>query len=866
MCEVPMFIILFLIIFSISSAQEILILNYGRDGVKRYDEIISGIKDNAQMDQTLYVEYLDLLQRNRYDHLENLKKLYYSKYEDKNFDYIIVIGKDIPITFESQLLSKEFFYVESLFSKDTIDIDKVNIEKYLKTIIAIHPRLTDIYFYSIPEANIRSLQGKYPNLNFYEINKKNLTYISKIRSRNNTNILITGRDIPEDLRVNIPIYSYKTKAKPKYTISLVRDYYTTGRSIIKSISNGFNDQKLKDYFYLVNKGKEIKYKLFLRPLKGNYSYFKTNENKIDRLMVIYLLLVIFISTTLILIFMGFYGNKLLIKHKKLKSIAEENSRIKDEFLANMTHELRTPLNGIIGMTELMKENSPSKRVAILDQSAKHLLSVVNDILDFSKLKAKQDEIHLSLVDTKDLVNEVINLFPQKDNVKIKCFVDVSTPRKIYVDYLKIKKILINLMGNAIKYTDRGEVILKIEVLTSSISEVSLKFSVIDTGIGIPENKLTDIFKDFHQIERFHSRNHGGTGLGLTIVKKLLNLMDSTVTIKSIVGKGSIFSFQLNLKIADTNFKGYNKTIILVGNSSKCLSPHLSRMEVDFILADKEDVMDLLEVVESPIVYSSEELDINYTRVVDTLKDGYKLGDRDFISLNPFIDINLLKTSNFIHKRNSTTKYSGRILIVEDNPINIRVLREFLRDRVDYYIANSGLEVLDLDLEYFDLILMDIELPDTDGITLTRELNTPLPIVAISAHSSKDFKDRAKDSGMSHFLSKPLNFKKLEVILEKYLKSEISLLLTDYTEEFLIELIDSFIIEYETSLPLLKSGDPKELHKLQGSLEYFKEEKLLLLFKELKKDSNNLNEFLIELSNFVYRLKLYRGNKDEYPSS
>ncbi len=854
-----MLIVLLMVISMVTSAQEILVLNFSQKGVAKYDRLIQGLEENIEINQNLEIEYLDLLKNNNPDYRGRLRDLYSYKYGGENFDHVLVIGKNVDLSFEELFSSESFIYLESNFGKSNLKIKEVSLEDYIEKIIQIHPNLKQIYLYSLPEAKLEKLQKRYKMISFYEIEREDYKEISKLKSYNNSSILILGEKLPgSEPAPNPPVYSYKIIPREEYTISLIRDYYSAGKNLALTLA-GSNGGDLKDISYVVNREKASRYNIYLEPLGDRVTYFEGNFIEIDKTKLIHTLLIVFIILNIIFIVIGIYWRKLLVKYKRLKVVAEESSRVKDKFLANMTHELRTPLNGILGMTELMIRHKPNKRLEIIDSSAKHLLSIVTDILDLSKLNATKESVNLSLVDIRGLVNEIIYLFTKEKNIRIECFVDMKTPQKVYTDYIKVKKILINLMGNAIKYTDRGRVSLNIEVVTQSVSEAALRFSVTDTGIGIPRNKIHKIFESFHQVERFHSRGYGGTGLGLTIVKKLLDVMESPLKIDSRVGKGSTFSFQLNTKIGDTAFENNRPTAVLVSRHSNRLAEEFSKMDIECILADEEEAEEIAAEIEGAVIYSDANINLQGIKLIDSIEESYSLRGEEFLTLNPFININLIPERKRVLEQTHTL-LQGRVLVVEDNKINVKVLSEFLRDKVEVRVAYSGAQARSYDLTDFDLILMDIELPDTTGIDLARELDTDIPIVALTAHSVEEFKNRALEAGMADFLTKPINFKKLEFLLKKYLNWDIHLLREDYGDEFLDELIDSFLIEYEASLPLIEKGSRDILHKLKGSLGYFNDSRLLQLLDEVEKSGENTQELASYLASFTEKLRRYKGRK------
>jgi PAS domain S-box-containing protein len=234
---------------------------------------------------------------------------------------------------------------------------------------------------------------------------------------------------------------------------------------------------------------------------------------------------------------------------KLKDAAEHGKKVKENFLANMSHELRTPIGGIIGLTDMLKKtqvtDQQSNMLELLDTSSQSLLGVINDVLDISKIEAGKFSIVQSPGNLIELLNSVFNLLKFKaDKKSIDLILEVADdiPEYIMVDSLRLNQILMNLLSNAINFTERGHVKLKVQVLKRSGDAVKLKFSIEDTGIGIPANKIKSIFDSFEQAEKNTSKTYGGTGLGLAIVKKLVELKGGELNVSSKIGKGSIFSF------------------------------------------------------------------------------------------------------------------------------------------------------------------------------------------------------------------------------------------------------------------------------------------------------------------------------------
>lgn len=245
---------------------------------------------------------------------------------------------------------------------------------------------------------------------------------------------------------------------------------------------------------------------------------------------------------------------------KAKEYAEATSKAKTDFLANMSHEIRTPLNGIIGFTDLLIKTKLSKSQEVymqnINESANLLLEIINDILEFSKVESGKLELNFEPVSLYDLTNQIINLFTihaSVKNIQLKLEYDSDIPNVIEVDALRLKQILVNLLSNAIKFTSIGEVILKVELINLKRNNfATIKFSVIDTGIGIKKENLDKIFNSFVQEDASTTKRFGGTGLGLAIVNKILYYCKSEINVNSVIGEGSNFNFTVVFKTSNQN--------------------------------------------------------------------------------------------------------------------------------------------------------------------------------------------------------------------------------------------------------------------------------------------------------------------------
>ena len=525
--------------------------------------------------------------------------------------------------------------------------------------------------------------------------------------------------------------------------------------------------------------------------------------------------------------------------KEMARVAETANRAKSEFLANMSHEIRTPMNAIIGFADFLMETDLDETQAEYSRTIKSsgdaLLSVINDILDFSKIESGELDFEEIDFDPEILAYDVCEMIRPRVGskpIEIICHIGDDLPAHLNGDPARFRQVLTNLMGNASKFTEKGEIELALYVETEKVDQVKLNAQVKDTGIGIPKDKLKSIFEPFHQADSSTTRKYGGTGLGLSICRKISNLMDGDVWAESKDNKGTVFHFtawfkkveekevkrftpvslsgkkvlivddnQRNLDILAHLLNSVGMDVVALRNSREVIStlqknlkaqdlcildiqmPDMSGYEVAKQIRNSET-----EICRLPMIALSSLMEKEAKKCKEAGFDGFLskpihreklfqmleriLGAKEGEKEKPDSIKPQILTQYSVREE---IKHSVRVLLAEDNPVNQK-LATLMLNKAGYQVevAENGKNAVD---KYtaapsdFDLIFMDVQMPEMDGLEATRAIRDKgfdsIPIVAMTAHAMKGDREKCLEAGMDDYITKPIKRKIVFDILEKW---------------------------------------------------------------------------------------------------
>ena len=545
-------------------------------------------------------------------------------------------------------------------------------------------------------------------------------------------------------------------------------------------------------------------------------------------------------------------------YKFLADVIKESNQAKDLFLANMSHEIRTPLNGIVGFTQLLRDTTLTKEqedfMIIIENSSEHLLTIVNDILDLSKINAGKVELETIPFNVLEKFESAIESYGAKatqKNIDLNIYIDPTIPEMIIGDPTKISQIIINLLSNAIKFTDSGGYIdILIEKVEERDKNISIKFSVRDSGIGITQEQQNKIFDAFSQADSSTSRKFGGTGLGLAISSNFTSLMGGKLDIFSKDGEGTTFFFTLtfkeveNLKVIDKLDMKLSTVGILchddqnsqISNNLEVYSSYSNAKVTKYNFYEIMNLENLPDILFFDYRYyqSKEQLDkllgLN-TKIILLLDMKFKFNLEnidDKVNSIIYKPLNLTKTINALDiaykksksKRKSDTHHTDEAifenvnaLVAEDNIINQKLIKHILTNfGLNITLANDGKEALDLRKENdYDIIFMDIQMPVMSGIESTKEIilfeqrnnKKHIPIVALTANALAGDREIYIEAGMDDYLSKPINVIKLKKLIGNYFNKKPLQESTDIEEKEVKEEVKEEIKNKKYSILLYK---------------------------------------------------------------
>lgn len=571
--------------------------------------------------------------------------------------------------------------------------------------------------------------------------------------------------------------------------------------------------------------------------------------------------------------------------------AEEASAAKSDFVANMSHEMRTPLQSVIGILQLAIEDeaseAKSRRLDTARRSAETLMAMIDDVLDFSRIEARRLELEPVYFSLRKLLTDTmksLSVIAASKKLTLSYLVHLDVPDNVWGDPLRLRQILVNLTGNAIKFTNAGEIAVVV-----SRGEGTVRFDVRDTGVGIEPALRQRIFEPFTQADSSHARSYGGAGLGLSIVIRLLDAMGGKVDVASEQGAGSVFSFEVPLPSDDiddampraaweSELAGKSILVVESATMARATIKEILRGRGVFvtaitssseapegrfacaITADPSVAVQPQVVITSPLEHRQEPIQV--TRPV---------GERELIDAVGRALGLTARTPDYAVEPAVREQEPLRVLLVDDSDVNREVLGEMLlRLGHDASLASDGESALAmLGSTTYDIVFMDVQLPQMDGLEVTRRFRASggtTPVVALTAHTSREDRDQCLAAGMVSVVTKPVDSKHLAAAIRTYAKRETLVDVVGGNPALLVRVRDAFERQTPEMLDSIREalsrGDAEAMarhaHKLKGSLSYFPGERGSAIAADIEKaaKAGNLGEIAVllpDLESAVARL-------------